>query len=87
MLAADMWVPFFVLVASMACKILLVCISYSAVQLYTVGKRPILAADMTKVVRVIDTRAYERGVLKEYCSGARQVQRGPRLKEHLSVCY
>jgi len=42
----------------LACKIVLVCISYSAVQLYTVSKRSILAADITKVVTVIDTTTF-----------------------------
>jgi len=36
----------------------LACISYSAVQLYTVIKKSILAADITKVVRVIDTTIF-----------------------------
>jgi len=39
-------------------KIVLACISYSAVQLYTVIKKSILAADITKVVRVIDTTIF-----------------------------
>jgi len=58
MVAANMWGPFFVLVAYLACKIVLVCILYSAVQLCMVSKRRILAADVTKVARVIDTTTF-----------------------------
>ena len=32
-------------------------------------------------------RVYERGVQQEHCSADRQLRRGLRLKEHLSVCY
>jgi len=32
-------------------------------------------------------RAYERGAQQVHCSGAQQLQTGPRLKKHLSVCY
>ena len=32
-------------------------------------------------------RAYERRLQQVHCSGDRQLQRGPRLKNHLSVCY
>jgi len=55
MVAANTWGSFFILVAYLACKIVLVCISFSAVQLYTMSKRSILAADLSKVVSVIDT--------------------------------
>jgi len=56
--AANVWGPFFILVSYLACKIVVLCISFSAVQLYTVSKRSILAADITKVVRVIDATTF-----------------------------
>ena len=40
-----------------------------------------------KVGDVVTPRTYERGVQQIRCSGARQLRRGPRLKEHWSVCY
>jgi len=39
------------------------------------------------VIYSCQIRAYERGVQQEHCSGARQLRRDPRLKEHLSVCF
>jgi len=69
--AANMWGQFFILVAYLACKIVLVCISHSAVQLYTVSKRIILAAVVTKVVRVFDTTTF--GGWKHHCNKLFQI--------------